>query len=163
LLEWLRSLFGVNTLKVTDPVFGILKGQIVVSDGMKNICWKAHRDFTWEGPAANVRVYSDESGATQRQRELFADLHQHYPVLRHMIEKPLAQEYMALRDEWGFSGPTLGDPSEIWSVIHLVAIEVYGGEAYPDLVLCHAGDLDGEHDLNVSIKGWQVQEVMLEG
>src|SRR4051812_19694212 len=81
LLEWLRSLFGAKTLTVTDQAFGAMRGQSVAYGGRKYVCWHALAGFFWQGQEASIRVYSDERGPTQRQRELFAQFRRRYPDL----------------------------------------------------------------------------------
>jgi len=166
LLALRNSLKGVLTrpLQHVDPVFGPLKGEWVEYRGDRYICWLASALFTGHGEEAEIRIFSDDSGPTESQRELFVEFKQRYPELRKLIEEPLAREYESIRQSWQLDSPPLTSASEIWNVARLFAIEINQEDRRnSDLALDHSIDWDAGHELNVAITDWQVAEVMLEG
>jgi len=70
----------------------------------------------------------------------------------------------SIRKNWELDLPSLSSCNDVWNVARLYAIEINKGD-HPnsDLVLDHRIDWGDEHDLNVTITDWKIDEVMLEG
>jgi hypothetical protein len=159
----LRSLLP-RRLTRDDPTFGQLHGDRCHYRGRDYVCWHASTRFTSHGQDVPVRVFSDEDGPTEDQQKLFNELRNRYPELREMMTAPLAAEYESIRKEWKLESRPLSTPSDVWDVVFLSSVEINKRDHNnSDLVLDHCVDWDADHDLNVSITDWKVDEVMFEG
>jgi hypothetical protein len=109
-------------------------------------------------------VYADEQGPSERQRTLFLELQRRYAEVKQIIEKPLADEYEAIRISWKLTSQPLETASEIWKLAGLCRVEInWELHNNGDLVLDHSLDWVAEHALFVVIRDWQVTEVKLAG
>ena len=166
LYGWIKAIFAKNTLQIDDPVFGPLHAKWVEYRHERYVCWDTERAFPELGEGVLVSIFtSDASGPTDWQHDLFSELRRRFTSLRKTIESPLASEYEAIRCHWKLDSPRLITPDEIWNVATLIRIEInqqHGRNS--DLVLDHQINWEAEdHDLNVSITNWQVDQVGLEG
>jgi hypothetical protein len=159
-----RFLHSCPTLTLDDPVFGEMRGQHVQFHRDEYVYWEAERPFDLFGEDATVCVFSDQDGPTDTQRSQYLELKKRYPVIRQLMEKPLADEYEQTRSVWQFDSLHLESPSDIWKVARLSRVEVNqetGGRS--QFVFDHIIDWEAGHDLNVVVTDWKVDEVRLEG
>ena len=146
---------STSDLELDDPTFGHLRGH----RSGDCVYWEAVDRFTEHGQDAIVRIFGEESGPTDRQRELFTELRRRYPQLREMMAEPLAAEFETIRRDWELESPPLSSCSDVWNVARLYAIEINKAEHQNgDLVLDHSIDWDADHDLNVAITDWKISQ-----
>jgi hypothetical protein len=127
--------------------------------------WRAHLSFVPTGEKVSLYFYEGkDDGPTEWQRRQFHELVVRYSNLRQEMSEPLRREYEEIRTSWELSSAEIKEPTEIWNIAHLIAIEISKEGTEIDISLNHLIDWENEdHDLNVRLKDWRVLEVAMEG
>jgi hypothetical protein len=161
-LNWLLSCIAPrrSIKQVHDPVFGV----VVL---MTSRVWDGSVLIPSLSTEIAIRIFdATESGPTHWQRQRFLELLERIGSLRLAMEKPLRDTYGEIRTEWRLSSRPITTPKDIWSIATLRRIEIFGEHTASgaDFVFCHEIDWDNpDHELNVRVTSWEVQEVGMEG
>jgi hypothetical protein len=140
----LRQLFGIRT--IDDPVFGRLSFKRDRED-VNESRWEGEVVFAPTGSKIELRIYGDEGGPGDGQRELFRMIEARWSELRALCGAELTSFHSeALEEE---------PPADLWSVYTLARVTVPRRESEDMLWrLGFDSTQDANHVYTVEFQGW---------
>ena len=111
---------------------------------------------------------------SEAQRAMFTHLCGHFCQLKSSMQEPLFDKYRRIREmfhahylhkpfepEFDSDFPGITSPAEIWSIVQLRRIDLYGRGDH-EIVLDHAVRWENDHHLDVALRDWQVVDVAMD-